>query len=423
MLDREPDEEQPDGLQAVDGWRLASALCLLDSRPAVVSLAACDGANIGSVHDRTGASIAHSLHQEGVTLVVASQFPLMTEGSVVLTRELYGGLFRGTDPRIVRHDVRTALHRRSGMDHDWASVVAYAAFPPALAAGLEKTTCRLARFADNRAYAKISATASEATVDEARWGKLEKLLEAAIERYPSSGRYAAEGTGMRGSGFKRLARAAFLFSQAGRDSERLDDCVRYLGQARDYYDDAARLFMTPRAEDGPQSMASLHWVLTQHLSLRAVLGRFVGDGEHRPGADQEGLPARFWWSSWANAHAHLERGLGDDTTWAYASMAELCLLQLSLADSKRVSDVGLPAGSWSDRAALYARRMLEAEGDHRSWRIGATRGAFERYTNEWWMNKRLVEHLEKCGFERSRDWNKSGLVPAARRVVRVLTPR
>jgi len=407
LLDKEIDDDgEPE--EVVDGWRLASALCLRNTRPAIVSLAACDSGNVGSVHDRTGASIAHSLHQQGVSLVVASQFPLTTSGSVVMAQELYGGLFDGTDPRVVLHDVRTALHRHSATDHDWGSVVAYAAFPRDLEPRLEETRWQLARLADSRAYKTIEDKVAEGSPGP-NWGKLEDRLKTAIGRYPTVGRYAAEGTGMRGSAFKRLAWAAFLFSGGGRNEDRMDDCIRYLEESRDNYADAARMFMTPRVEDGPQSMTSLHWVLTQQLSLRAVLGQDISP--------------ELWWASWANAKAHLERDQGSDGTWAYASFAELCLLQLSMPVRKRVSDLDLPAGDWGSRAVQFAKGMLGQEADPGSWRITAARGAFRRYTKEWWMSKPFVAHLARRGIKRRPNWNDSGLTLAANRVAGALQRR
>jgi len=128
--------------QVVDGSLLLNALRTLGSDgeltcPEVVSIAACDAGNVGSVIMQ-GASLAHVLHDGGIPLVVASQFPLSFEGSVVLAESLYTGLLRGADPRQVLHDVRRALHGLSDRTHDWASLVAYADFPEGLEAQVER---------------------------------------------------------------------------------------------------------------------------------------------------------------------------------------------------------------------------------------------------------------------------------------------
>ena len=68
-------DAEPD---VVSGERFGSALTSVgrDSvhRPTVVTVASCDSGNIGTV-SIPGASFAHALHQAGIPLVVASQFP------------------------------------------------------------------------------------------------------------------------------------------------------------------------------------------------------------------------------------------------------------------------------------------------------------------------------------------------------------
>src|SRR6185369_3772851 len=96
--------------------------------PAVVTVASCDSGNVGSVV-APGASIAHQLHEAGIPLVLASQFPLSVRGSAIMTETVYTRLLRGEDPRVLVHDLRQVLHVSCPDTHDWASVVAYAALP------------------------------------------------------------------------------------------------------------------------------------------------------------------------------------------------------------------------------------------------------------------------------------------------------
>src|SRR5262249_54025259 len=96
--------------------------------PAVVTLAVCHGASQGSVVG-AGASVAHALHEGGIPLVVASQFPLSFAASVLMVEVLYEGLLWGGDPRRVLNDLRAQLRSRLRDTHDWASLVAYAALP------------------------------------------------------------------------------------------------------------------------------------------------------------------------------------------------------------------------------------------------------------------------------------------------------
>src|SRR5262249_6277145 len=75
------------GTDVVSGERFVSAVTTIGDggihRPTAITVASCDSGNVGSVV-RPGASFAHALHQGGVPLVIASQFPLSIEGSVPL---------------------------------------------------------------------------------------------------------------------------------------------------------------------------------------------------------------------------------------------------------------------------------------------------------------------------------------------------
>jgi len=129
------DSQDPAAVDFVEGSRLA-ALLRPSLRahtedlalPTVVTLASCDSGSVGSVVG-AGASIAHALHEAGIPLVVASQFPLSFAGSVVMAEVLYEGLLEGGDPRAVLVRLRRELVARVPKTHDWASVVAYASFP------------------------------------------------------------------------------------------------------------------------------------------------------------------------------------------------------------------------------------------------------------------------------------------------------
>jgi hypothetical protein len=96
--------------------------------PAVVTLASCHGAAGGSVVG-AGASVAHALHEAGIPLVVASQFPLSFPASVLMVQTLYDQLLWGCDPRVLLCDLRRQLKLRLPHTHDWASLVAYASLP------------------------------------------------------------------------------------------------------------------------------------------------------------------------------------------------------------------------------------------------------------------------------------------------------
>lgn len=126
----------------VTGERLATALRVSSrnepgklSRPTVVTLATCNAANVGSVAG-IGASVAHALHEAGIPVVIASQFPLSFGGSVRFVEILYDGFLWGEDPRRVLVDLRRCLHAEFPATHDWASLTAYSSLPPGFEDGL-----------------------------------------------------------------------------------------------------------------------------------------------------------------------------------------------------------------------------------------------------------------------------------------------
>ena len=132
---------QDDAPDVVSGDQFANALTAVSSggihRPTVVTVASCDSGNVGTVII-PGASFAHALHQAGVPLVVASQFPLSKEGSVPLAGALYTGLLWGENPLVLLQQLRAELHvRYTSSWHDWASLVVYEALPQALSEQLD----------------------------------------------------------------------------------------------------------------------------------------------------------------------------------------------------------------------------------------------------------------------------------------------
>ncbi len=122
--------------ERVTGRNLARALSPMKgqedlNQPLVVTLATCDsGRPQGVPLDSGGDSLAHALHAAGVPLVVASQFPLTYEGSVVMAGRLYEHLLYARDPRVAMIDVRHELVRRLPWSQDWASLVCYLSLHP-----------------------------------------------------------------------------------------------------------------------------------------------------------------------------------------------------------------------------------------------------------------------------------------------------
>lgn len=112
----------------VSGEELATALRPCGGAPpSTLTLAVCDGGGTMDVLSPTG-SIAHHLHANGFPLVIASQFPLTFEGSVVMTETFYTEVLKGKDPRHALYCTRRALHTRVRRSPDWAALLAYASF-------------------------------------------------------------------------------------------------------------------------------------------------------------------------------------------------------------------------------------------------------------------------------------------------------
>ncbi|OYP39090.1 CHAT domain-containing protein [Rhodopirellula sp. MGV] len=131
----------------VDGKRLGLLLSgkLIDDprmgvnnknvRPLSVTLAVCDSGNKGIDVAKPGASVAFHVHEAGIPLVIGSQFPLTKSGSVVFADSIYRQLLNGADPRVGLWEARRELFALSAERgdavgrHDWASIIAFAAFP------------------------------------------------------------------------------------------------------------------------------------------------------------------------------------------------------------------------------------------------------------------------------------------------------
>ncbi len=73
--------------------------------PSVVTLATCDSAQQQQVYTPDG-SVAHELHECGIPLVVASQFPLSIEGSIPFVETFYTDQLWGESPLLTMFRVR-----------------------------------------------------------------------------------------------------------------------------------------------------------------------------------------------------------------------------------------------------------------------------------------------------------------------------
>ena len=419
------DSHHPARIDKVDGARLAAALRTFQpeaggglSTPAVVSLAACDSGQVGSVVG-AGASIAHALHAAGIPLVVASQFPLSFDGSVVIVETLYRRLFEGDDPRHVLSDLRQLLRIQVPGSHDWASLVAYAALPPDLEYQLEKVRLRQANRSIEAAFDWIDNLIVQAeelygsTLGAVLEGPRSFLETREIEEFEAGLRRLDKGKdrlqrmldggpqnenpteilGRLASAEKRKAqllyRVSDLLPEEGYKSYRARSRAA-LSRALDAYEQA---FKNDR---------SSHWTLVQFLSLSVVLKA------------RKSRFADLWTFARVAAELDLESDGRSEVAWAHGSLVELHMLSVALPaedDEKQQNEKA--------RARAVAKRVEEATANavrhagevvrimgRDSFHVYSTRRQFERYL-EWYFAMFSHPQIE-------------AMVPVAEAVLKVL---
>jgi len=405
------------GSDVVSGERFASALtAIIDGRthrPTVISVASCDSGNVGSVV-RPGASFAHALHQGGVPLVVASQFPLSVEGSVPLVATLYRGLLWGDHPLVLLREIRAELHARyTSRWHDWASLVVYEALPRDMAQQLERARYFQAKRAVDAALEGIDGAVEGAVFSSdasrtdagAALADLYAATAHALAHLPVDGAFAVECTGLRASAGKRLAQVAFALEGKGFANPFTKDCVALLDDARADYERAVRGLLVG---DGStlQHIATLHWLAVQLESLSAVLGK--------PSEPGRWEAAKLCADMYAG-HAELEQ-----RAWAQGSLAELWLLRLARSgpqtDEAAVRDA-------ADRALRHARGLAQLYPSRDAFPVASTRRQFARYV-DWWGDPRFERDLSAQGVDRHAAWSGAGgLLEVAAAVVGILQPK
>lgn len=386
-------EENRNEVDLVSGERLASALrCHLHgepmvelSRPAVVTIASCDSANVGSVV-APGASVAHALHEQGIPLVVGSQFPLSVKGSIIMAELLYRRLFMGDDPRIIIHDLRQRLHTACPETHDWASLVVYAALPNDLHEQLQRTRFAQARTAldilmrrSARLLVPPSTSASPAVQGTSRLNRGElqtlpemrrqimKAMDQFEEAAPEGNNHdeQVEAWGMLASACKQIA-SLLAVEGPSDDPEfvkmkprgtllRDPEFRAMLEKARLYYHACYRLGWAEA------------WPLVQYLALTVGLRLHEVPG----GSKVSRTFKRLWGAAVARAEDNLNWGTPQQRAWAYSSLAELALLSVlwrplercraeALRYTKRALDIKrMNQYDEADSDALSLSRQLE----------------------------------------------------------------
>lgn len=404
--------------EVISGRRLATALTSVTDqgvvRPAVVTLMTCESARVTDV--RTSyASVAHDLHDQGIPLVVASQFPLSVEGSVLFVERFCRGQLRGEHPLVSLYDVRLLLHARMDQQtHDWASIVVYEAFPTDLPDQLEELRYWQARRAQEGALKRVEALIEERSSEaaspstsssvEQHYARLVKEAQEAGKQLPRRGPYTLECSGLRAAGHKRLAEAAFKMAITPSVSEAwrqdlFSKCQRGLDEARAEYWRATKAFLGPSSELARRK-ANLHWLLGQVISLDVILGRPL---------DMAALTAAR-----LAAEIDTESPNEEDRAWAYVSLSELALL--------RLADATMSASERAEVAAKAldgATRVVDMLG-RSSEQATTTSRQFERYI-KLWGNPKRADALAKLRVPLRPHWHHdNGLVPTAERIVDVL---
>lgn len=386
------DSRDPDRTDRISGARLATALrasnqCSL-ARPAVVTLASCHSANVGSVAG-AGASIAHALHEAGIAMVVAGQFPLSFEGSVRLVEVLYEGLLWGADPRCLIDDARRRLFSQFSTTHDWASLTAYLSLPLDFERQLVTMKIRRAQKSVDAAMnhadkltrpptkvdlernpflpdagedigdfdKRFDAVRERISKAEGRLNELIKLIKSAPEQ-------KAEIYGLLASAEKRRAEvldSANLHGAQEKREARLEESKQSLVKARDYY------WQSYMAD------SSQYWGVVQYLSL----DRIISHTESLMEASVERAPEKDPKSLWTLAHVQSLNDLTRDDPkrrhWAHGNLIELYLLSLlkDLAGS-------LPRAEARRGARQHVRELIDTAG-WESFEVYSTRRQILRY--------------------------------------------
>ena len=385
--------------EVISGERFASAFAtLIDGhihRPAVVTLATCNSGDGGSVLI-PGSSIAHVLHQAGIPLVVASQFPLSMPGSLLLVQQLYPGLLKGDHPIPLFHRIRSDLHGRMSIGtNDWCSLVVYEALPVNLVEQLEEVRYLQGMRAVHVAFGQLEKAMKDADDHLSLAEHLDRAerVESLVAALPMDGPFRVQCLGLRAGSSKRLSEASFWAAQAaGRrldaakdeptarmldqeQSRHLADCYAYLEDSLKDYREAATGFLR-NTGTGTGSTSSMHWVLGQQLALSAVLGVPVSEGS--------------WETARLSAESYLDDTDIDGRRWAYGTLTELWLLklvdpalvQLVKHDPDEATKRRRHAEHEAKRNATELIKIARSRGDEQ---VAATLNQLARF-RDWWSH-------------------------------------
>lgn len=378
------------GREIVSGERLATILRTPRdmeagnfNRPAVVTLASCNGGNVGSVAG-VGASIAHALHDAGIPMVIASQFPLSFGGSVMMVQDLYRGLLWGEDPRKLLVGLRRRLHSFFQETHDWASITAYTSLPPdfdrqlleasiaqanrAIDASLRNADRVLHLYlAQSKRTEKLTTNSFTENLNAAKQQIVEakQRLLSLIDTNPEQ---AAQIQGQLASTQKREAQLRFHAIpdwQFASDEDK-NQVIHDLDLARDRYLKADQL--------DKDSV----WAQVQYLSLTLLLGSM-----HNLTAAQSIAPEDLL-AIWLMAEARIKNAIttqeNNNKAWSHGYLAELYLIAPLIPQLSEIR----PNDKFQTMA-INAAKMVTVLMGRDSVHIYSTRRQVDRYIN--WLGK------------------------------------
>lgn len=390
-------ENNPSAADIVDGERLALVLTSkyptggTRHRPTVVSLATCDSGAVNSVLV-PGGSIAHALHYGGVPWVFASQFPLWMRASSLAVEILYGGILQGNDPRMVLYELRQRLRTHCSGTHDWASIVAYSSVPldfDRQVAGFRYRQLHsrlyvklgiLNEYLNGKeiatilppAYLDMKTLYCSIREDQEKWLAMDQ---------GASDKDRAELLGITAAAEKRIGlclekEANELSGSAPKSDTQDAECVSAYKKSRDLYKQAMEL--------EPEN----HWVLTQFLSLQAIL---------QPPASLASL-SREWGETWSAARHFAKWALrnktGSDKAWALGTLAELEMLGVVYASV----DAPSYKEKVKDTISQCCQQIVEIMGQD-SFEVRSTQLQFRRYARAATWQREGWQELAEAALE------------------------
>lgn len=374
LLPGEDVDEGDASFDVLTGDRFVCLLRALPSeidRPSCIVIASCDSAMGGDLMVPGGA-FGLRVHEANIPLVVASQFPLTTASSVLLTEGFYADVFWGEHPLEVLARNRSMLYARFADTHDWASIVAYDGLP----ADMEEQLLSIRYSRSKACFARALRTVGQflapvgeggATVEhrpseDAVTRALEDA-EKALASVPAEPRYDSECLGLRASHQKHLSELAYRQGQFQQAHAHLDKALMY-------YRQGARRFL---AADTVQLHATFHWFHTQAVCLSCLLHGGYG----AQGNDTE------WHMAAYSAQVELESS--EAPFWAHSTLAELWFLRLLQEQSQQIAE-------FEAKAKHHVKELGDLVGPEHEAATNTAR-QFRRYADTW-LSRHFADKLE-----------------------------